>query len=55
MANSVKFSRDFDIRTDRLISAHRPNIMVLNCDCGTGIFIDVAIPVDASIVSKESE
>jgi len=48
---------DFDICTDHMISAHRPDIVVVNNDCHSGIFIDVAIPSDEkfNIVSKESK
>ena len=55
MANNVKILWDFDIRTDRLISAQRPDIVVVNSNCWTGILIDVAIPADANTVSKETE
>ena len=49
MANNVKILWDFDICTDRLIS-HRPDIVVVNSDCHTGILIDVAIPADAKLI-----
>jgi len=55
LAKNVKILWDFDIRTDHLISANRPDIVVVNNDCHSGILIDVAIPADANIVSKESE
>jgi len=46
---------DVDIRTDRIISAHRPDIVVHDSlECSV-IFIDVAIPADVNIVDKERE
>jgi len=51
----AKMSRCCGICTDHLISAHRPDIVVVNNDSHSGILIDVAIPADANIVSKESE
>jgi len=50
LAKNVKLLWDFDIRNDCLVSAHRPDIMVVNNDCHSGILIDVAIPADANSV-----
>jgi len=52
LANNIKFLWDFDLCTDRLILAHHPDIVVVNNDCHTGILIDMAIPADANITSK---
>jgi len=43
------------LHTDCLISAHRPDIVIVHNYCRTGILIDVAIPADANIITKESE
>ena len=48
--NGVKMLWDFDIRTDNIISARKPEIVVVDYNQKTGIIIDVAIPTDANIV-----
>ena len=54
-SNHVKILWDVDIRTDRSISAHRPDIVIHdNLEC-SAILIDVAIPVDVNIMDKECE
>ena len=50
--NSVKILWDLDIRTDRVISAHRPDIVVHNCIELSVLVLDVSIPAD---VEKEHE
>ena len=46
---------DVDIRTDRIISAHRPDIVVHDSLERSAILIDVVIPADVNIVDKEWE
>ena len=53
--DEVKLSWDFNIWTDKLISACRPNIVVVNKLDNTAQLIDVSIPADCHIVSKENE
>ena len=53
--NEVKILWDFDIRTDRHISAHRPDIVMVNNDSHSAILIDIAVPADTNIISKETE
>ena len=54
-SNHVKILWDVDIRTDRIISAHRPDIVVHDSLERSAILIDVAIPADVNIVDKERE
>ena len=51
----VKLLWDFNIYTDRVISARRPDIVVINKFDNTVQLIDVSIPADRHIVSKENE
>ena len=51
----VKMLWDFEIRTDRIIPARRPGIVVLNKSNGTATIIDVAVPSDRNIKTKERE
>ena len=46
---------DFTIQTDRKITARRPDIVVINKDTKSCHIIDVAIPGDARIVTKQEE
>ena len=46
---------DFDICTDCHVSAHQPDIVVIDDEGHSAILIDVAIPADVNIISKESE
>ena len=54
--NTHKLLWDFDIQTDHLISARRPDLIVIkkkkkeNCK-----IVDLAVPVDRRIKLKESE
>ena len=50
LVNNIKILWDFNLHTDRSISAHRPDIVVVNNNCHTGILIDVAISADANII-----
>jgi hypothetical protein len=51
----VKILWDFEIRTDRVIPARRPDIVVLNKSNRTVTIIDVAVPSDRNIKTKERE
>ena len=46
---------DFDIQTDRLILARRPDIIIINKKKRTCRIVDFAVPVDHRIKLKESE
>ena len=54
-SNHVKILWDVDIRTDRIISAHRPDTVVHDSFKCSAILIDVVIPADVNIVDKEWE
>ena len=51
----VKILWDFEIRTDRVIPARRPDIVVLDKEERKLTIIDVAVPSDANIKDKETE
>ena len=52
----VKLLWDFDIRTDHYIPAHRPDIVIVEkTEQKKTIMIDVAIPDDRNVISKERE
>ena len=53
--NGVKILWDFDIRTDHIISARRPDIVIVDYNQQKGIILDVAIPADINIATKEQE
>jgi len=53
--NEVKILRDFDIHMNYHISAHHPDIGMVNYDSCSAVLIDVAVPADTNIISKESE
>ena len=44
-----------DIRTDRVISVHRPDIVIHDSFKCSAILIDVPIPADVNIADKERE
>ena len=46
---------DFTIQTDREITARRPDIVLINKDSKSCHIIDVAIPGDARIITKQEE
>lgn len=54
-SGNVKILWDVDIRTDRVISAHRPDIVIHDSGERSALVIDVAIPADVNIVDKERE
>ena len=51
----VKILWDYEIRTDRIIPARRPDIVVLDKEERKLTIIDVAVPSDANIKEKETE
>ena len=51
----VKILWDFEIRTDRIITARRPDIVVIDKTTKTATIIDVAVPNDTNIKTKEQE
>ena len=51
----VKLLWDFNIWTDKVIPARHPDIVVINKLVNTVQLIDVSIPADRHIVSKENE
>ena len=46
---------DFDIQTDHLISARRPDLTIINKNKRTWIIVDFAVRADHSVKLKESE
>ena len=50
-----KLLRDFDIQTDHLISARRPDLIIINKKERTCRIVDFAVPVDHRVKSKKSE
>ena len=50
-----KLLLDFDIQTDHLISARRPDLIVINKKKRTCQIVDSAVPADHWIKLKESE
>ena len=53
--NTHKLLWDFDIHTDHLISARRPNLIIINKKKRTFKIVDYAIPADHRIKLKECE
>ncbi|KAJ8033778.1 Retinol dehydrogenase 8 [Holothuria leucospilota] len=51
----VKILWDFEVRTDKVITARRPDIIVVDKQEKTAKIIDVAIPLDKNIRGKEAE
>ena len=52
---SVKLLWDFDIQTDRPITARRPDIVVQHKQTGQTYLIDIAVPADHNVRDKELE
>ena len=50
-----KFQWDFDIQTDHLISARRPDLIIINQKKRICKIVDFAVPADHRIKLKESE
>ena len=53
--NTHKLLWDFDIHTDHLISARRPNLIIINKKTGTCKIVEFAVPSDQRIKLKECE
>jgi len=51
----VKILWDFTIKTDHYVSANRPDIVIYDVSHHSVILLDVAIPADINIASKEQE
>ena len=54
-ADSVKILWDFEIRTDRRITACRPDIVIVDKKNKKALIIDIAVPHDRNICEKEKE
>ena len=50
-----KLQWDFNIQTDQLILARRPDLIVIKKKKGTCKIVDLAVPADHKIKLKESE
>ena len=53
--DSIKILWDFNIHTDRVIEARRPDIVVVNKVHAEAVIIDVAVPGDFRVRDKEVE
>jgi hypothetical protein len=53
--NETKILWDFSIRTDRVIQAHKPDIVVVDKKTKKCQIIDVACPLDMNVAKKEME
>ena len=53
--NTHKLLWDFDIHTDRLISARRPDLIIINKKKRTCKIVDFAVPANPRIKLKECE
>ena len=53
--DSHKLLWDFNIQTDPLIPARRPDLIIINKKTGICKIVDFAVPVDHRINLKESE
>ena len=53
--DSHKLLWDFNIQTDQLIPARRPDLIIINKKKGICKIVDLAVPADHSINLKESE
>ena len=53
--NTYKLLWDFDIHTDHLISARRPDLIIINKKKSTCKIVDFAVPADHRIKLKECE
>ena len=50
-----KLLRDFEIKTDHLILARRPDFIIINKEKKTCRIVDFAVPTDDRVKLKESE
>jgi len=46
---------DFDIKTDKVISARRPDLLLVDKANRTAVIVDVAVPGDSRVKAKEEE
>ena len=53
--NEAKTLWDFDIYTDRYIPVNSPDIVIINKNSQLAVLVDVAVPADLNIASKEKE
>ena len=53
--DTYKLLWDFEIQTDHLISARRPDLIIINKKERTFSIVDFAVPVDHRVVLKECE
>ena len=53
--NTIKLQWSFDIHTDHLISARRPDLIIINKKMRTCKIVDFAVPADHRIKLKECE
>ena len=53
--NTHKLLRDFDLQMDHLISARRPDLMIINKKKKTSKIVDLAVSADHRIKLKECE
>ena len=53
--DTQKLLWDFDIQTDHLISARRPDLIIINKKKRTCKIVDFAVPADHRIKLKECE
>ena len=51
----VKLLWDFNIYTDHVLSARRPDIVMIDKNNNTVTIIDISVPADSNVSSKESE
>ena len=53
--NEAKILWDFDIHTDCYIPANHPDIVIVNKNSQSAVLIDVVVPANVQIASKEKE
>ena len=53
--NDIKILWDFSIRTDRIIEAREPDIVVVDKRNSETVIIDIAVPGDFRVKDKEVE
>ena len=51
----LKVLWDFEVRTDRIVTARRPDLIVVDKQEKTAKIIDVAVPLDKNVRAKEEE
>jgi len=54
-SKDIKILWDFEVKTDHVISARRPDIIVLDYQKKCGLLINVSIPANINIIEKEKE